>query len=191
MCYDSPKYFSFSRLRMAENISDSNQQNNKPLTLVELLNESQPYNELNRLQDNELSELDKNNEFLSRIQGSLVGLAVGDALGASVEFRPKSYMEKHPVSDMQSGGTWGLKAGQWTDDTSMALCLAASLIVKGDFNGYDQLVRYKWWYRKGYMSSTGKCFDIGSSTRQAIKEFEKRTNTIRYNYLGTFFRQNY
>jgi ADP-ribosylglycohydrolase len=146
----------------------------KSLTLVELLNEPQPYKELNRLQDPELLELDQHDEILSRIQGSLIGLAVGDALGAAVEFRPKAYMEQNPVSDMQGGGTWGLETGQWTDDTSMALCLAASLIVKGDFNGYDQLVRYKWWYRKGYMSSTGACFDIGYSTREAIEEFEKR-----------------
>ena len=146
----------------------------KSFDLVDLLNRSQPYEELNYLEDPELSELDTDNDILRRIQGSLVGLAIGDALGASVEFRPHSYMIDNPVSDMQDGGTWGLQAGQWTDDTSMALCLAASLIGKGDFNGYDQLVRYKWWYRNGYMSSTGKCFDIGASTRQAIHEFENR-----------------
>ena len=145
------------------------------LTLAELLDKSQPYKDVNHLHDTELSELDENNnQFLPRMQGSLLGLAIGDALGASVEFRPKSYMEANPVTDMQGGGTWGLDAGQWTDDTSMALCLAASLIVKGGFNGYDQMVRYKRWYRNGYMSSTGTCFDIGASTRAAIEEFEKR-----------------
>ncbi|CAF1373775.1 unnamed protein product [Didymodactylos carnosus] len=75
---------------------------------------------------------------------------------------------------MQSGGTWGLQAGQWTDDTSMALCLAASLIVKQGFDAYDQLVRYKWWYKDGYMSSIGKCFDIGQATHLAVIDFEKR-----------------
>ncbi|CAF4375814.1 unnamed protein product, partial [Rotaria magnacalcarata] len=122
----------------------------------------------------ELSGLGKTNQYISRIQGSLIGLAVGDALGAPVEFRPRSYMVDNPVSDMTSGGTWGLNAGQWTDDTSMALCLAASLISKGGSDAYDQLVRYKRWFRKGYMSSTGICFDIGASTRQAIIEFETR-----------------
>ncbi|CAF4564251.1 unnamed protein product, partial [Rotaria sp. Silwood2] len=66
---------------------------------------------------------------LDRVIGSLIGLAVGDALGASVEFRPRDYLLHHPVSDMQKGGTWGLNAGQWTDDTSMALCLASSFIT--------------------------------------------------------------
>jgi len=65
---------------------------------------------------------------------------------------------------------------QFTDDTSMALCLAISLIVCGEFSPYDQLVRYKWWYRYGYMSSTGDCFDIGAATGQALREFERRQN---------------
>ena len=56
----------------------------------------------------------------------------------------------------------------------MALCLASSLIVRRDFVLYDQLVRYKWWYRKGYMSSTGQCFDIGAATRESLEVFEKR-----------------
>ncbi|CAF1027726.1 unnamed protein product [Adineta steineri] len=149
-------------------------EHNKYLTLIELLDESQPYRELNRLQDIELSKLSNNDPILSRIQGSLIGLAVGDALGAAVEFRSNAYMQKNRVKEMQGGGTWGLQAGQWTDDTSMALCLAASLIVKSGFDDYDQLVRYKWWYRKGYMSSTGSCFDIGNATRAAITKFENR-----------------
>src|SRR5690242_13839907 len=69
-----------------------------------------------------------------RIKGSLIGLAIGDALGASVEFRPQQYLAANPVSKMEGGGTWGLDAGKWTDDTSMALCLASSLIDENGFN---------------------------------------------------------
>ncbi|UJR07645.1 hypothetical protein I4U23_011933 [Adineta vaga] len=116
--------------------------------------------------------IDKN--VFDRILGSMIGLAMGDSLGAHVEFRPHDYLVEHPVNDMEGGGTWGLQKGQFTDDTSMALCLAISLIVCHDFRPYDQLVRYKWWFRHGYMSSTGECFDIGSSTRQSLHEFEKR-----------------
>ena len=144
------------------------------LILAELLNQTQPYEKLSLLKDPELDALDLNDALLKRIQGSLVGLAIGDALGASVEFRPNAYMQSNRVTDMQGGGTWGLAAGHWTDDTSMALCLAASLIVKGDFDGYDQMVRYKRWFRNGYLSSTGECFDIGKSTREAILTFETR-----------------
>ena len=58
----------------------------------------------------------------------------------------------------------------------MALCLANSLVAKSGYTPYDQLVRYKWWYQDGYMSSTGKCFDIGQATSQSLNEFERRQN---------------
>jgi ADP-ribosyl-[dinitrogen reductase] hydrolase len=56
----------------------------------------------------------------------------------------------------------------------MGLCLANSLIACSDFSPYDQLVRYKWWYEKGYMSSTGQCFDIGNATKDSLEEFLSR-----------------
>ena len=143
------------------------------LTLTQLLDRPQPYKELNRLQDPAITQL-PDNDILLRIQGSLIGLAIGDTVGASSEFRPYSYMQEHRVTDMNGGGTWGLEKGQWTDDTSMALCLAASLIVKNGFDGYDQMVRYKKWFRKGYLSSIDNCFDIGKSTREALIQFEQR-----------------
>jgi ADP-ribosylglycohydrolase len=64
----------------------------------------------------------------------------------------------------------------------MALCLANSLVAKGDYNPYDQLVRYKWWYRAGYMSSTGQCFDIGAATSQSLNEFERRQKRFASKY---------
>jgi hypothetical protein len=109
---------------------------NESLTqLIKILDEEQPYNKFSSFSDPKLGT--ENNEIIKKVQGSLIGLAVGDALGASVEFRPNAYLKQYPVSDMQRGGTWGLESGQWTDDTSMTLCLAASLIVKGEFDTYD------------------------------------------------------
>lgn len=109
--------------------------------------------------------------FHDRAAGALVGLAVGDALGAPVEFLPPGGFE--PVKDFRGGGTWGLEAGQWTDDTSMALCLAESLVHCGGFDPRDQMERYLRWYREGYLSSTGECFDIGNATREALERFER------------------
>ena len=60
----------------------------------------------------------------------------------------------------------------------MALCLACSLIACGEFSLYDQLVRYKWWFLNGYMSSTGECFDIGGATRTAIETFQRRQKRL-------------
>ena len=63
---------------------------------------------------------------IERLRGCLLGLAVGDAVGTTVEFKSRGSFE--PVTDMVGGGPFGLEPGQWTDDTSMALCLAESLI---------------------------------------------------------------
>ena len=104
-----------------------------------------------------------------RYQGCLLGLAAGDAVGTVAEFKPRGSFP--PVTDMTGGGTWGLQPGQWTDDTSMALCLADSLIACGGFDAADQMNRYVRWWREGYLSSTGACFDIGNATRDALSRY--------------------
>ncbi|CAF1496231.1 unnamed protein product [Adineta steineri] len=116
---------------------------------------------------------DIDTEILTRIQGSMIGLALGDALGTPAEYRSRQYLLECPVTDLQGGGTWNLEKGQFTSQTSMALCLANSLVARRDFIPYDQLVRYKWWYKYGYMSVTGKCYDIDAATSQSLREFER------------------
>jgi ADP-ribosylglycohydrolase len=106
-----------------------------------------------------------------RYRGALLGLAAGDALGTTVEFEsPGSFT---PLTDIVGGGPFRLKAGQWTDDTSLALCLAESLIEKKGFDPVHQLETYCRWYHTGHLSSTGRCFDIGLTTRAALAEFER------------------
>jgi len=109
------------------------------------------------------------NKDLDRFHGCLLGLATGDAVGTTLEFRPKGSFP--PITDLMGGGPFGLIAGQWTDDTSMALCLTASLIEKQGFDPADQMDRYWKWYKHGYMSSTGRCFDIGNTVRYALERF--------------------
>ena len=104
-----------------------------------------------------------------RFRGSLLGLAVGDALGTTLEFKRRGSFQ--PIDDMVGGGPFGLQPGQWTDDTSMALCLAASLIEKNGFDPADQMQRYVRWWQEGYLSSTGECFDIGITTANALSCF--------------------
>ena len=105
-----------------------------------------------------------------RIRGGLLGLAAGDAVGTTVEFHPPGSFA--PLTDMVGGGPFGLPAGGWTDDTSMAACLAESLVETGGFDPADQLSRYLRWYREGHWSVTGRCFDIGGTTRGALERFE-------------------
>ncbi|HOI73618.1 MAG TPA: ADP-ribosylglycohydrolase family protein [Syntrophales bacterium] len=111
-----------------------------------------------------------------RFRGCLIGLAVGDALGTTVEFSAPGTFR--PLVNMIGGGPFGLEPGQWTDDTSMALCLAESLIACRCMNARDQMERYRRWWREGYLSSTGKCFDIGSTVRAALTAFEKTGNPL-------------
>ena len=110
-------------------------------------------------------------EQIERYRGCLLGLATGDAVGTTLEFNPPGTFE--PLKDMVGGGPFHLKPGQWTDDTSMALCLAESLIECKGFDPVDQLRRYLRWYLEGHLSSTGKCFDIGGTVRSALAKFEK------------------
>ena len=112
----------------------------------------------------------KTNLDIDRFRGCLLGLAVGDALGTTLEFNPPGTFE--PIADMVGGGPFGLQAGQWTDDTSMALCIAESLIETGGFDPADQMHRFVRWWREGHLSSTGNCFDIGNTIRAALMKFE-------------------
>jgi len=108
---------------------------------------------------------------LRRYRGSLLGLATGDALGTTLEFRKPGTFT--PVRAMVGGGPFNLKPGEWTDDTSLALCLAESLIEKEGFDPVDQLERYCRWWKDGHLSSTGRCFDIGNTTAAALMQFRK------------------
>ena len=108
--------------------------------------------------------------LLDRCKGALVGLAVGDALGATNEFKKRK--DVTILTDIIGGGPFNLKAGQWTDDTSMALCLAASLVERG-FDLKDQLEKYIQWRDKGYMSYKDECFDIGNITDSALSRYQR------------------
>ena len=104
-----------------------------------------------------------------KIKGALIGLACGDAVGTTLEFQARGAFE--PIADMVGGGPFELEAGQWTDDTSMALCLAHSLLEQKTFDPSDQIDRYCQWYQQGYMSSNGKCFDIGITVSMALRKY--------------------
>ena len=108
-------------------------------------------------------------DVLDRAKGALVGLALGDALGTTLEFARRD--TKPPVTDLVGGGPFGLAAGEWTDDTSMALCLADSLLAAGGLDVRDLAERFCRWYEDGHNSVTGECFDIGNATRGALDSF--------------------
>ena len=110
---------------------------------------------------------------ISRSKGALLGLAVGDAIGTTVEFKPRGSFPL--MTDMVGGGIFKLPVGAFTDDTSVALCLGTSILDNG-FDLKNQIKRYTLWYEFGYFSSTGKCFDIGTATLEAIERYQETGN---------------
>ena len=114
---------------------------------------------------------DKEKPIAARYEGCLVGLAVGDAVGTTLEFKTPGTFE--PLDDMVGGGPYRLQPGQWTDDTSMALCLAESLVTCEGFNAGHQMDLYVRWWREGYLSSTGRCFDIGNTVKDALQRYQQ------------------
>jgi len=111
-----------------------------------------------------------------RAIGSLLGLAVGDAIGTTLEFKPRDTCPR--LTDMVGGGPFGLEAGQWTDDTAMALALGHSLVAQRELDELDLMTRFVAWWRRGEYSCTGSCFDIGITTREALARFESGGNPI-------------
>ncbi len=106
---------------------------------------------------------------VERYRGSLLGLAAGDALGATVQFRPPGTFP--PMTGVVGGGSFHLQPGEWTDDTAMALCLADSLIESRGFDARDQMERYLRWLREGYLSSRPYAFDIGGTVSYSLERF--------------------
>jgi ADP-ribosylglycohydrolase len=113
---------------------------------------------------------------LDRAVGALLGLACGDAVGTTLEFRLPGTFE--PITDMVGGGPFRLPAGAWTDDTSLALCLAESILDTGGMDLADQLRRYVMWWKDGYLSSIGHCFDIGGATSTQLARFVRTAEPV-------------
>eukprot|EP01095_Lingulamoeba_sp_RSL-Kostka_P007118 TRINITY_DN2244_c0_g1_i6.p1 TRINITY_DN2244_c0_g1~~TRINITY_DN2244_c0_g1_i6.p1 ORF type:complete len:374 (+),score=139.42 TRINITY_DN2244_c0_g1_i6:23-1144(+) len=116
---------------------------------------------------------EEDEEFIDRWKGSLFGLAIGDAFGVQTEFKPPGSFSKINELKQVGGGQYGLNPGEWTDDTSMALCIIESLIeLSGEWNTIDVMERFVKWFKIGHLASNGRCFDIGIQTREALDKFD-------------------
>lgn len=123
--------------------------------------------------------------FRQKFYGAMYGLFVCDALGAFNEFKDRATVDENPISDMQAGGPFDLAAGDWTDDSSNALCIADSLIEQGRYNPSNIMSRLSCWMHDGYLSSIDVCFDVGGQTKAAIRMFDA---TPQNPYPGQQFR---
>lgn len=107
--------------------------------------------------------------YASKFRGALIGLALGDAMGSTLEFTQRDSLPL--VTDLLGGGPFGLKPGEWTDDSSMALCMAHSLTRCEYFSPQDQMDLYALWWKKGLFSVNGRCFDIGNTVVNALTNY--------------------
>lgn len=102
--------------------------------------------------------------------GMLIGLAVGDALGAPLEFQdarePKDYITKY-----HTGGIWKVKKGEWTDDTAMAYAMGCAIRDHKGFNARSIMDNFLKWYRDGEFIPRGYCFDIGTTTINSLQKY--------------------
>lgn len=110
-------------------------------------------------------------ESHSRWEGCLLGLAVGDALGAPLEFHRRERIT--PITGMIEGGKFRMRRGEWTDDTAMALCLADSLIACDGFDAGDQMARYWRWANEGENSTRPRAFGIGKTVAMALGRYQQ------------------
>jgi ADP-ribosyl-[dinitrogen reductase] hydrolase len=117
-----------------------------------------------------------NRAIRERAIGSMLGLAVGDALGTTLEFSSRDSRPR--LTEIEGGGPFRLELGQWTDDTSMALALADSLLACDKLDEHDLMTRFVSWMEEGAYSSNGRCFDIGATVHGALSRFKASGDPI-------------
>tara|TARA_A100000172_G_C3024142_1_gene104182 strand:- start:39 stop:902 length:864 start_codon:yes stop_codon:yes gene_type:complete len=106
----------------------------------------------------------------NKAMGMLVGLSVGDALGAPLEFTP-SREPKNYITKYATGGAHSMKIGEWTDDTAMAMAMAEAIIEHKGFNPHQTMSNFVEWYMHGKYIPRKVCFDIGQTTQRALEAF--------------------
>lgn len=123
-----------------------------------------------------------NEKFATRLSGALLGLTAADALGVPVEFRSRTYLDAHPVTDMFGYGTYNQPPGTWSDDSTMTWCTLESLALRGECDTEDMAERFVRWLTEGYMTPHGELFDIGNATREALERY--RNEAVRARLAG-------
>lgn len=127
---------------------------------------------------------------MSKVVDSIIGHAIGDAMGMSTEFLPREYLKNHPVTQMESSWKFRQPAGSWTDDTSMELATIDSYIKNGYFNYYDIMYSFEEWLKKDYYTPNKKCFDVGNTCFSAISSFSYGIDPIKCGLNGEYSNGN-
>lgn len=116
---------------------------------------------------------------MSKIVDSVIGLAMGDAMGVPLEFSIRKKLIEHPVTSMLGYGSHDVPAGSWSDDTTMTICEIESFNKNNKFDYDDIMKNYIKWVMNGEFTPTGELFDIGRTCLKAIRKYDEgKTNPI-------------
>ncbi|MBV5259642.1 ADP-ribosylglycohydrolase family protein [Synechococcus moorigangaii CMS01] len=115
-----------------------------------------------------------------RIQGGLMGLCVGDALGVPVEFSSRAARQRDPVTEMRGYGTHNQPPGTWSDDSSLTFCLAEAIAEVGLGEALPEHLGRKMglWLQEAYWTPHGETFDVGNTTAAAINKILAGINPL-------------
>lgn len=108
---------------------------------------------------------------MSKITDSIIGHAIGDAMGMPTEFYSREHLLSNPVVEMIGSQKTGQPAGSWTDDTSMEIATIESIISNRGFDYSDIMTRWCDWLNKGDYTPNGEVFDVGRTCLRACKNF--------------------
>jgi len=117
---------------------------------------------------------------------SVLGFAIGDALGVPIEFTSRKSLELNPLKEMVGYGSHKVPEGTWSDDSSMLLATMDSITEKGKIDYDDIMRKFCDWYINSKYTATGITFDIGVSTRTALTKFYKGVPALKCGGKGEF-----
>lgn len=108
---------------------------------------------------------------MSKIRDSLLGFAIGDAMGVPIEFTDRETLIKNPITQMTGYGTYNQPEGTWSDDTSMTVATMDAIITKKEINYKSIMSNFLSWFAVGKYTATGSMFDIGATCSDALAKF--------------------
>ena len=127
---------------------------------------------------------------MDKIRAGIYGTCVADALGVPVEFKNRQWLAANPLTTMRGNGTYNQPVGTWSDDSSMLLCLADSLGLRGCVDPEDIMARFWGWYDRGEYTPWDDCFDCGMAVRQALLRYRQGMSAYKCGGTDTYSNGN-
>lgn len=115
---------------------------------------------------------------MNKVKDSLLGLAIGDAMGVPLEFKKREELINNPVTKMTGYGSHNMPEGTWSDDTSMTIATIDSILKKQEINYKNIIGNFLVWFTLEKYTATGVLFDIGGTTSEALARYSSGLNPV-------------